>query len=126
MRNLVLVCLGGALGSGARYLAGMLALRLFGPSFPVGTLVVNLLGCFLISAILAAGAESSALSTSTRLFLTTGMMGGFTTYSAFNWELLRFAQQGAWGRACLYLFTTVIGCVLAGLLGLACARLMRI
>ena len=93
MRNLLLVCLGGALGSGARYLISILALRFIPTSLPVGTLAVNLLGCFLISAILAVSAEASALSPATRLFLTTGIMGGLTTYSAFNHELLRFAQR---------------------------------
>jgi CrcB protein len=126
MQRLLLVCLGGALGSGARYLVGLLAARLLGVGFPWGTLLVNLVGCFLISAIFAVGTEAAPLSPALRLFLTTGIMGGLTTYSAFNHELLQLVEQGFWMRAGSYLLVTLIGCLSAGGIGILCGRWLRI
>jgi CrcB protein len=125
MQRFLLVCLGGALGSGARYLISLLAVRLFGLGFPLGTLAVNLIGCFLITAIVTYGAPDDLLSPVLRLFLTTGIMGGLTTYSAYNHELLRFFEDGAYGRAASYLFATLLGCLTMGLLGLYVGRWLR-
>lgn len=125
MSRLLLVCLGGALGSGARYLVALLAARLLGTGFPWGTLAVNVVGCFLISAILAIGTEAAPLSSELRLFLTTGIMGGLTTYSAFNHELLTMFQQGAWMRSAGYLLVTWIACLSAGGIGILAGRGLR-
>lgn len=82
MRDVLLVGAGGALGSVGRYLLSLLALRLFGSAFPIGTLAVNVLGC------LAAGAVAARLDPLSpwRIFLITGVLGGFTTFSAFGLE----------------------------------------
>ena len=95
MQQLALVCLGGAVGSGARYLVAVGAARWIGPDFPWGTLLANLAGAFTIGLVqqLAAG---RLLSESSRLLLSTGLMGGLTTYSAFSYETVRLAQLGAW------------------------------
>lgn len=122
MQRFLLVCIGGAIGSGARYLIGVAAVRLFGLGFPVGTLLVNLVGSFLISLVIALSIEPSLVSANLRLFLTTGVMGGLTTYSAFNYELLRFFEDGAWGRASAYLLCSLFGCLACGGLGLLCGR----
>lgn len=122
MQRFLLVCIGGAIGSGARYLIGVAAVRLFGLGFPVGTLIVNLVGSFLISLVIALSIEPSLVSANLRLFLTTGVMGGLTTYSAFNYELLRFFADGAWGRASAYLLCSLFGCLASGGLGLLCGR----
>ncbi len=95
MLKLVLVCVGGALGSAARYLIGLWAASTFGPGFPVGTLTVNLVGSFLIAVIFEASLRSAAIPGDLRLFLTTGVMGGLTTYSSFNYETLRLLDEGA-------------------------------
>lgn len=126
MQRLLLVCLGGALGSGARYLVALLAARLLGTGFPWGTLAVNLVGCFFISLILASATEAAPLSTELRLFLTTGIMGGLTTYSAFNHELLSLFQQGAWMRSAGYLLVTWIGCLSVGGVGILVGRGLRL
>ncbi len=120
MTQLILVCLAGGLGSGARYLTGLAAKRWLGDALPYGTFAVNLLGCFLIALVLQSATTS--LTPAHRLVLTSGFLGGFTTYSAFNHELLRLATEGAPGKAVAYFAVTSIGCAAAGLVGLWLAR----
>lgn len=117
MAQLLWICLGGAVGTGARYLVATWALATFGSQFPVGTLLVNLVGSFLLALLVTLGVESSAMSPTLRLALTTGVMGGFTTYSTFSFETLRCLQEGAWGTALANVLATVFGCLLACLLG---------
>ena len=123
MERLAVVCIGSALGGGARYLMSLGALRLLGPGFPVGTLAVNVLGSFLIGAIMHVGLTTTWISPGMRLFLTTGVMGGFTTYSTFNYETLALATDGEWLFAFANVGATLFGCIAAGLLGVAVARL---
>jgi CrcB protein len=120
--RLAWVCLGGALGSGARYLISLAALRLLGSSFPFGTLTVNVLGSFLIGLIMHVSLETTLISPAARIFLTTGVMGGLTTYSTFNYETLTLATEGEWQGAALNLAVTVAACLAAGLLGLGSGR----
>jgi len=117
-----LVALGGAIGSVARYGVGALAAQLLGPAFPWGTLLVNLSGSFLIALVMHVALSGSAISLELRIFLTTGIMGGFTTYSSFNYETLALINQRAYGLASLNLAATVVGCLVAGVLGLAAGR----
>ena len=110
MSRFLLVCLAGAVGTGARYLLGNWAQRALGPAFPYGTLAVNLIGSFLISAIVYLGLDQGIIKTDLRIVLTAGLMGGFTTYSSFNFETMRFLQEGAFGFALLNVASTLIGC----------------
>jgi CrcB protein len=120
--RLLLVCLGGAAGTGARYLFGGWAQRTLGVGFPYGTLIINAVGSFLLVMIMHLSLETGAISPDARVILGTGMMGGFTTYSTFNYETFRLFQQGSFGTAALYLLATVVGCLGAGALGLVLAR----
>ena len=122
MSRFLLVCLGGALGTGARYLIGIGAPRFFGSAFPYGTLTVNVLGSFLLGAIMHVGLTTALISPTLRLVLTTGVMGGFTTYSTFNYETIAYLREGAWAMAALNLGGTVALCLVAGGLGLLSAR----
>ncbi|HZW88124.1 MAG TPA: fluoride efflux transporter CrcB [Myxococcaceae bacterium] len=122
MTRVALVALGGAIGSVARYGVGALAAQLLGPAFPWGTLLVNLSGSFLIALVMHVALSGSAISLELRIFLTTGIMGGFTTYSSFNYETLALINQRAYGMASLNLAATVVGCLVAGVLGLAAGR----
>ena len=117
MARLLWICLGSAVGGGARYLLSGWLLKLLGPAFPYGTLTVNLLGSCLMGGLMYAGMEAAALSTTLRLALTTGVMGGFTTYSAFSYETLRLFQDGRWGVAASNVLVHIFGCLLACLLG---------
>ena len=122
MMRFGLVCLGGALGSGARYRVSTAALRLLGPAFPWGTLTVNLVGSFLIVLIMHLGLTTTIVSPELRLFLTTGIMGGLTTYSTFSYETLRYVQDGAPFMAAVNVLVTLCGCFLASVLGLWAGR----
>jgi CrcB protein len=120
----LLICLGGAIGTGARYLTSLWALAAFGAAFPFGTLIVNALGSFLIAFIVETVGTTNAISVDLRLMLTTGVMGGFTTYSAFNYDTTNYFRDGAWGLGMVNAGATFFGCLAAGLAGLALARLL--
>lgn len=124
MKKLLLVCLGGALGSAARYLAGTWTAGALGTTFPAGTLLVNVTGSLLIALVMRLSLRSRAVPPDLRLFLTTGVMGGYTTYSSFCYETLRYLESGAPASAAVYLLGTLVGCFAAGLLGDALARLL--
>lgn len=124
MTRLLWVCLGGAVGTGARYLLGGWIVRTAGTGFPWGTFAVNALGSFLLGAILQVALTTDLISPTLRIVLTTGVMGGFTTYSTFNYETLQLLLDEGWLLAAANLGMTVIGCLLAGALGLLCGRLL--
>ena len=116
------ICAGGAFGTGARYLLSGWAAATLGPAFPYGTLAVNLIGSFCVGLLMQVGIATPILSPTARLTLTTGVMGGFTTYSTFNYETIRYAQDGAWGLAAANVGATLAGCLIAGVLGVAAGR----
>ena len=122
MLRFLLVCLGGAVGTGARYLLGGWIQRSSESAFPYGTLAVNVLGSFLLGLIMHVALTTNAISPTLRLSLTTGGMGGFTTYSTFNYETMERLREGAWGLAGLNVAATLGACLIAGLLGVAIGR----
>ncbi len=122
--RLLLICLGGAIGTGARYLTSIWAATAFGVTFPAGTLIVNVVGSFLLAFIMQTSAATELISSDVRLMLTTGVMGGFTTYSTFNYETTNYFRAGAWGLGMVNAGATFFGCLAAGLAGLALARLI--
>ena len=124
MSRFLLVSLGGAIGSGARYLVSSGTHRLLGTALPVGTLAVNIVGSFLICLLMHLALSANLIGPELRLFLTTGILGGFTTYSAFGHETFQFARQGSYAPAMLYVSATVVLCVAAGYAGDALARLL--
>ncbi len=122
MKEFVLVCLAGAAGTGARFALSTSIGALLGTQFPYGTIAVNVIGSFLIAAIAYASAATELIPPTLRLVLTTGFLGGFTTYSAFNQETLVSLQQNLWGRAALNVGLTLVVCLVAGFAGVATAR----
>lgn len=122
MLRLLLVCAGGALGSGARYLVSTWAARALGADFPRGTLLVNVTGSFVLALVFAV--PGSRLSPELRLFLGAGICGGYTTYSSFNTETLALFEQGSAALAAANLALTVVACLAAGIAGLALGRLL--
>ena len=117
------ICVGGATGTAARHLLTLWSNERFGTQFPYGTLAVNLIGCFLIS-VVAQTAAAGEWSPTLRLALVTGVLGGFTTYSAFNHETLRLFTQGHSALAFTYVGATLVGGLLSGWLGLLTARVL--
>jgi CrcB protein len=122
MKLAFLVFVAGGLGSVARWLVSVLAMRTVGESFPWGTLAVNVVGSLLLGVITRLSLDPKLLSATARLALGTGFMGGFTTYSTFNLETMRYLQEGAIGKGLLYGAATLLGCLAAGALGWALAR----
>jgi CrcB protein len=121
MTLLVWVILGGGIGSGARYLVGLWALQRFGPSFPYGTAIVNLAGCFALG-VVAHLASTLSWTPEARAAAIAGLLGGFTTYSSFNHETLMLMANGAAASALANVAVTVAGGLAAGWLGLVVAR----
>jgi len=119
--NLFLVMAGGALGAGARHLASRAALAIAGPSLPVGTLAINVTGGLLMGVLAGLLARTTA-GEPWRLFLGVGVLGGFTTFSAFSLDAVLLAERGQWVAAVGYVLASVVGSIAALVAGLALAR----
>lgn len=124
MERLLLITVGGGIGSAVRYLASILAARWFGSEFPYGTLIVNLAGAFIIGLVQEVGTEALVLPDNVRLFLTTGILGGLTTYSTFSYETVRLMEANAWHQAWVNIVVTTVICLTLCFLGIAVGRLL--
>ena len=122
MDRVVLVAVGGGIGSVLRFLTAGMAARWLGLDFPYGTLIVNVVGSFLIGLVQALAEQAAVLPESARLFLSAGVMGGFTTYSAFSYETIRLVELDAVGRALANIVATTLVCLAVCVLGLATGR----
>jgi len=120
IQTLLQVALGGAIGSAARYLTNVAAARLLGPGFPWGTVAVNVAGSFLMGVLVVALAHRDA----TRLapFLMTGILGGFTTFSAFSLDAVALWERGQTTAAAAYVAGSVLLSLAALLAGMQAAR----
>jgi CrcB protein len=122
MPPLLWVCLGGALGSGARYSVARWALAALGPSFPFGTLFVNVTGSLLIGVVMTLAEVGAPISPTARLALTSGVLGGFTTLSSFSYESLHLIEEGTLGFAVLNVVGTLTLSLLACAAGVVLVR----
>jgi CrcB protein len=118
MLELLAVGAGGFLGAIARYAAASYVQRLAGPGFPLGTFVVNLVGCLLIGIAFAVVETRPQLSGNFRLFAIVGLLGAFTTFSTFGHETYELLRGGAWGLA----LANVMGSALLGLIAVVAGR----
>jgi len=118
----LLVFVGGGLGSMARFAVGTFFARWLGAAWPTGTLVINVGGSFLIGLFLTLAAEKWGLSPAFRYFVATGLLGGYTTFSTFEYETQRLVEVGATGYAGLYVAASVVLGFAAALLGVVIAR----
>jgi CrcB protein len=116
------VCFAGAVGTGARYLLGGWILLIAGAAFPWGTLAINALGSFALGAIMHVALATTWIAPTLRVALTTGVMGGFTTYSTFNYETLELLRTGSPALAAANVAATVLVCLAAGASGVFLAR----
>jgi CrcB protein len=112
--NLLAVAIGGALGAAARYLLSAFVLRVSGTLFPLGTFVVNVIGCLVFGAIAGVTTQRVQMTPALRLFLLTGILGGFTTFSSYAFESFVLVRDGQM----LWATINVAGQVIAGLLGM--------
>ena len=122
MKSLLLVAAGGALGSTGRYLATIYISRHTPLTFPLGTFVVNITGCFLIGILFGLFAKHAVMTTDWRLFLITGICGGYTTFSSFSLESIALFRQGSYTYFLLYIFGSVILGLLATVAGMTLTR----
>jgi CrcB protein len=118
------VAVGGAIGSVARYGVGQWTSSVLGDAFPWGTLIVNVVGSFIIGAVTALAA-SDGLSDNMRLFIAVGICGGFTTFSAFSMQTLALMQTGAFAHAAMNITGSVALCLIAVWLGYLAPSLPR-
>lgn len=123
MTRFLWICLGGAAGTGARYLLSGWLLRVAGPGFPWGTLAVNVLGSFLLGVLMEI-ARWTDIPPTLRLALATGVLGGFTTYSTFNYETLQCFARNQWLLGFANVAGTLLACLAAGGLGMSAGRLL--
>lgn len=96
--------------------------RTVGTTFPFGTLLINAAGSFLLGLLMQLSLSTQTISADMRLIIGTGILGGFTTYSTFNYETLALLREDAWGMALANAAVTLIGCLVAGAFGIGVAR----
>lgn len=121
MYSLVLVAAGGAIGAGIRHLTNLASMRLAGPNFPWGTMAINIAGSFIMGLFIAGMARRGG-SNELRLFVATGVLGGFTTFSAFSLDFATLWERGATLPALGYALASVVGAIIALFVGLWLAR----
>jgi CrcB protein len=120
--NILAIAAGGAVGSVSRHFVGAAAMRLFGSGFPAGTITVNILGSFAMGVLVELFALRWSASGTTRLLLTTGFLGGFTTFSAFSLDVAVLWQRGEVALTIAYALGSVVISILALFAGLALVR----
>ena len=116
------IAAGSAIGGVSRYLLGGFLQRQTGGTFPIGTLVINVSGSFLLGLILRYAVETTTLTPEARAFLTIGFCGVYTTFSTFSYETVALMEDGQWPRAAMYVALSVGLSVFATFLGFAAAR----
>ncbi|MGH7619930.1 MAG: fluoride efflux transporter CrcB [Gemmatimonadaceae bacterium] len=121
-RLFAVVTVGGGLGSAARLLLGALVQQRVPVGFPAGTFLINVTGSFLIGVFSQIGVDTRILSPEARFFLTTGLCGGFTTFSTFSYETLQLVEEDQYGTAAAYVTASVVVSLIACALGIAAAR----
>jgi fluoride exporter len=122
MHGVLWVALGGALGSSLRYGVNVWSGKLLGSAFPWHTLFVNIVGCFAMGVLTGLLAFRMNLSQEVRLFLTTGVLGGFTTFSAFALDTALLAERRTIALAVIYVLASVLVSLIGVFVGLAVTR----
>lgn len=122
MFNIILVMIGGGIGAGFRHVANLAALRLFGPAFPWGTLSINVVGSFAMGLFIELLARRFGGSNELRLFVASGILGGFTTFSAFSLDFATLTGRGEFAQAAFYAIASVVFSLFALFAGLWLGR----
>ena len=122
MRELAAVALGGAIGASLRWGIGTWWVDRTGPGFPWHTMFINVCGAFLIGVLMALSMEKGLISGDWRLFLGTGVLGGFTTFSTLSYESLALMQDGLWAAGLANMFGSAVAGLLAAWLGVVAGR----
>lgn len=119
---LLYIAFASAVGGVSRYLLGGLIQRLSGGTFPMGTLLINITGSFLLGLIYRYSADSAAIAPEVRAMLTIGFCGGYTTFSSFSYESIRLIEDGQAGRAFVYVALSILLCLGGTAMGIVAGR----
>ena len=122
MREIIYIAVAGGLGAIGRYYITSLTQKMLGYGFPYGTLVVNVLGSFLLGLIVQTGMSTDLLPRSLRLAMAFGFLGAFTTFSTFSYETLVYIEDGAWAMAGVNILTNVLPAIVAVFSGMLLGR----
>jgi CrcB protein len=122
--NYLFVFIGGGIGAAARYGLQGIVYRYASPAFPYGTLAVNLLGSLAIGFLMAFFEERFIINPALRVFLTIGILGGFTTFSSFSYETIALLRDGSYGLGLLNVAASVGTCLLATWVGMIIGKLL--
>jgi CrcB protein len=124
VKNFAAVFLGGGIGAVCRYWLSGVVYRWLPPTFPFGNLIVNVSGCFLIGVLMTALNDRFSINPAMRLFLVIGILGGFTTFSSFSYETVSLVRDNQIVPALLNVAGSVIGCLVATVIGTYAGRLI--
>jgi CrcB protein len=124
MNETVVAFLGGGVGTVFRYWLSGSVYRFVSPTFPYGTLIVNVTGCFLIGVFMAMFEERFAIQPLLRIFLTIGVLGGFTTFSTFSFETIALLREGSLLAGLGNIITSAAGCLMATWIGMVVGKLL--
>jgi len=124
MMKVMMVAVGGSIGATTRYLVSTWAAEKFGTDFPYGTLIVNVVGCFIIGAFMTLATERLIVSPYWRLLVTVGFVGGLTTFSSYSYETFKLLEEANIMMAMYNLLANVVMGFLATWLGISAARLI--
>jgi len=122
LRQIMLVGLGSAVGGIFRFILGKWIYFIYPQTFPLPTLIINILGCFLIGLLYGFSIKTGTLSAEVRLLLTTGLCGGFTTFSAFAYENIQLMKNGDYTMVLVYITASVVLGIVAAFLGMEIFR----
>lgn len=122
MLDLIVVAIGGAVGSVTRYLIGNFVSKNYHGSFPIGTFFINIVGCFLMGLFMSSLIQKEMVDTSWRLFLCVGLLGGFTTFSSFGYEALTMLSNGKLMMAGMYAGCSVVAGLFAAITGMMVSK----
>jgi CrcB protein len=124
MLNAVVVFIGGGVGAFARYSMQGIIYRWIGTAFPYGTLAVNVIGCFLIGLFMIVFEDRFLVNPTLRIFLTVGILGGFTTFSTFSYETISMLRDGEIYFAFANILVSLVGCLGGTYLGMTAGKLI--
>jgi len=124
VRDFLAVSVAAIAGANLRYWLSRLAARGFGPVFPYGTLLVNIVGSFIVGFFVIWTTERALVDPRWRLLVVVGFCGSFTTFSSYAFESMAFFEQGQWGLMLVNIFSNNLLCLAGALAGMALARVL--
>jgi fluoride exporter len=122
VKDFLAISVAAMFGANLRFLVSRLAVREFGPVFPAGTLIINILGSFIVGFFIVWTSERVLLDPRWRLLVVVGFCGSFTTFSSYAFETMAYFEQGQWGLMLTNIFSNNLLCLGGTLAGMALAR----